>query len=225
MSRTGVLIALIILAFSFGHAEASTVVTVGDLSFTEGDAGPHFVDVLLSSPEGVGLASYNFKFQILPTSGTSVLRFAAAQPDPSVMPGYVFEGNVSGLFFGSVVESSPELRDIYSGGDYSGDFFDMGLPTTAPGALLARLEVEHVGAVAPNAEHTFQISVLTGPGNTQFFDASYTEYTDIEVLGGSVTVLGTQASNPVPEPTAAVAWLGLGTMGMLGFRLRRRRRP
>jgi len=199
MKRTSFL-ALLILWGVAAPSQGGVIVTIQDLTITQGQSG--FVDVTISSDSGDLLNNYGFQFLI--TGGTtSSLSFVDPQPRAYLSDSsYVFSGNSSAVLvpadIGNVATTTT-TNDTYNGSDslFTGTNVTLG----ATQQLLVRLNVQASG-VPPNPNDVFTISV--NPAATAFLDFNFNP-ASFTSTSGSVTVA------VVPEPSSlALAIIGLG---------------
>jgi len=191
-------------------SNAALIVSYGpQLNLVQGQTGT--LDVLIRSSDGSDdLSLFSAKFMIAPVAGTG-LEFLDPPNDSQYLdPNYIFAGtNIDGL--PSVV--GPADTIVTSDGTVGPDGF-VTVPTE--NRLLVTLDISAMNA---SANSQFQISLIDDDV-TDFLDDGFNP---LSIDSESFTNVGVVNVSAVPEPSS-VAALGLGAMGIVGARYRRRQR-
>jgi hypothetical protein len=212
------LIALVCITCGTTQGQSAIIVSFEDTTMNAGQTG--FIDVYLTGAFGDTLGRYAYEFNITGASAAAgSLEFQAMQSNSEqnigdMFPthlGYVLQGDVDPEYFLSMRTDAVTLV----GEDTLLSFNDVDIDGKF---LLARLELEHVGAIS-GGPYDFTISI--NQANSEFdmdFDfETDNSYPSFDAFSGTVTV---NSSTAVPEPSSLAL---LGCVGAAAWLKRRRR--
>ncbi len=206
-----------VLIFVFVTLGGSQRTCRGELILTYGDSflqsgGTGFIDVFIRSTNGsdaVQLANYTFDIITPNTGSPGILRFQSAQSKTEQNPIITGTPYFLGLdtLPNNLLATSLDARQSLTGSDSTVSLNDVTIGTS--NSLLARLELEHVGAELSGVftirlQNSLNLSYYNSnalPNDTAFGVASYSNF-------GTITA--------VPEPSSL--WLVATLLGAVACR-------
>jgi hypothetical protein len=241
MRRLGILLAVILLPVGLGTARADLTI---DIELANSGILPQGstlqANVYISSDSGDTLGAYEYYFQITRTSGDGFVYFkdGATYDDLFDTNNYVFQvgtpptvtnysSNASnGAAFVGEVQTFNNPNDLFH--NSLGDFSDapsgeeIVVPPSSSRRLLTILTFTTAsGTLLPSIGSTFDVTITaaTDPDNPSSFTNG--DFSDLVNFTGNTATWTIQGPASVPEP-GTLTLLGLGLLGVAGYRFRRR---